>query len=423
MNSSMRKIIYYENILEFKKSIQSTLTVKELNNWQLCRTCLSETNDNDVDVEKICIMDAETGRLLKFNEMMAKITTIQIDKGDDLPSKLCKECLEKVTNLYYFSIQIEKAQNVLSKLFDSVRNVATNTVKSKDDVCTITESNAGDENDACTSTTSQKEEAVSVHHIIVNVCENELDKEINNLIKMDVEDSTTTNNKQMNQQISNSNEDGYFNDTQGSPSDGQNDDTDIYNTEDDMEQEMVDEIYTIEEDNDESLTINCVINQEERTNDRHEVKHKQPRIKKPLLKSTECGICKKVFKRQRDLVAHVKDEHPNSKAYQCRECLAYFSHTQSLSRHMNIHKPVVHKYKCKFCSKPFLRPDDLQRHIRTHTGERPYQCTICEKSFKQHSEVKQHLLTHTGQKSYKCDKCDRQFASRNSLYLHKKTHQ
>lgn len=48
MTQSMRKITYYENILEFKENTKEQLTLKEINNWHLCRTCLVETTSRQL---------------------------------------------------------------------------------------------------------------------------------------------------------------------------------------------------------------------------------------------------------------------------------------------------------------------------------------------------------------------------------------
>ncbi|XP_073830635.1 uncharacterized protein [Musca autumnalis] len=473
MNSSMRKIVYYEFMLEFKESTQSELSLMEVNNWQLCRTCLNETKDSDVEVSKMCIMDSDRRCLLPANEMLEKITSIKIVECDELPSKMCKQCLENMTNLYYFSVQIEKAQCVLRKLLEKLNGAKENIERSKE---RVTDEH---DNEACSSTTIQQddihvititnEEKVletknQVKDAVMEVDEkdNFIDTQSDDTVDIEsestVRDEYTDNDGFIDTQLSHSvdyesngsireenNESQAYNDSkQNEWTEKRKDehienitdqiespcDTDNYITEDDVE-DMLQDIYVIEEDNDEmgSITETKLVKQQFKgkiakpKNERKQLfKHKQPRIKKPLLESTECGICKRKFQRQCDLVAHVKEEHPNSKAYQCRECLAFFSHTQSLSRHMNSHKPVVEKNCCDYCSKTFLRPDDLKRHIRTHTGERPYACSLCDKSFKQNSELNQHLLTHSGQKSYQCDQCDRSYASRNSLYLHKKIH-
>uniref|UniRef100_A0A1I8Q3Y5 ZAD domain-containing protein n=1 Tax=Stomoxys calcitrans TaxID=35570 RepID=A0A1I8Q3Y5_STOCA len=121
MNTSMRKIFYYENILEFKKSSQHKLNLQEVNNWQLCRTCLLETNEDDMDMEKMCVMDVVHGDFLTVQQMLLKISPSQVPKDNELPTKVCKDCLGKISNLYFFSMQIEKAQYILTKLFNNLK--------------------------------------------------------------------------------------------------------------------------------------------------------------------------------------------------------------------------------------------------------------------------------------------------------------
>lgn len=75
----MRKIIFYENILEFKEKRNDNLTLNEVNNWEICRTCLMDTDFNDVDVERMCVMDSIQGNFYNIKDMLAVITNIKVD--------------------------------------------------------------------------------------------------------------------------------------------------------------------------------------------------------------------------------------------------------------------------------------------------------------------------------------------------------
>lgn len=79
MSESMRKIIFYENILEFKEKRNDHLTLNEVNNWEICRTCLVDTDVNDVDVERMCVMDSIQGTFYNIKEMLAVISNIKVD--------------------------------------------------------------------------------------------------------------------------------------------------------------------------------------------------------------------------------------------------------------------------------------------------------------------------------------------------------
>lgn len=74
----MRKITYYENILEFKENTKEQLTLKEINNWHLCRTCLVETRNDDVDLEKLSVVDVMQGSFLSIMDMLIKTTSLEV---------------------------------------------------------------------------------------------------------------------------------------------------------------------------------------------------------------------------------------------------------------------------------------------------------------------------------------------------------
>lgn len=74
----MRKITYYENILEFKENSKEPISLKEINNWHLCRTCLAETREDDVNLKKLSVMDVMQGSFLNIMEMLIKTTNLEV---------------------------------------------------------------------------------------------------------------------------------------------------------------------------------------------------------------------------------------------------------------------------------------------------------------------------------------------------------
>lgn len=78
MSESMRKIIFYENILEFKEKRKDYLTLNEVNNWELCRTCLVDTDVDDMDIERMCVMDSVQGTFYNIKEMLSVISNMKV---------------------------------------------------------------------------------------------------------------------------------------------------------------------------------------------------------------------------------------------------------------------------------------------------------------------------------------------------------
>lgn len=76
----MRKISYFENILEFKENTKEQFNLNEVNNMELCRTCLIDTNENDMNMEKMSVMDVMQGSFLSIKDMLVEVTNIEVCK-------------------------------------------------------------------------------------------------------------------------------------------------------------------------------------------------------------------------------------------------------------------------------------------------------------------------------------------------------
>ena len=87
-------------------------------------------------------------------------------------------------------------------------------------------------------------------------------------------------------------------------------------------------------------------------------------------KPSQCRLCKKDFKSERQLIQHFNEAHPGEMPFVCSQegCLGAFGVSTS-----------------------------LKEHLRIHTGERPYVCTEpeCRGAFAHGSTLKLHLSTHT----------------------------
>ncbi|KAM3848037.1 LOW QUALITY PROTEIN: uncharacterized protein M6D78_004639 [Vipera latastei] len=129
-----------------------------------------------------------------------------------------------------------------------------------------------------------------------------------------------------------------------------------------------------------------------------------------------CLICRKVFRRRSNLIAHERT-HSGDRWYNCSECGKSFVSRAAFLIHQRVHtgeKP----YKCSYCGKGFNTGSSLTRHKRIHTGEKPYKCLDCGKRFNDYSNFIVHKRIHTGEKPYECSVCGKRFSDNSNFIKH-----
>uniref|UniRef100_A0A8C6XM00 C2H2-type domain-containing protein n=1 Tax=Naja naja TaxID=35670 RepID=A0A8C6XM00_NAJNA len=129
-----------------------------------------------------------------------------------------------------------------------------------------------------------------------------------------------------------------------------------------------------------------------------------------------CLICRKVFRRCSNLIAHERT-HAGDQWYNCSECGKSFVSRAAFLIHQRVHtgeKP----YKCSYCGKGFNTGSSLTRHKRIHTGEKPYKCLDCGKRFNDYSNFIVHKRIHTGEKPYECSVCGKRFSDNSNFIKH-----
>lgn len=137
-------------------------------------------------------------------------------------------------------------------------------------------------------------------------------------------------------------------------------------------------------------------------------------------KTHTCETCGSSFTSNATLQAHIR-RHLGIKPYVCSVCGYASVLNEALKRHMLKHtgeKP----YKCRICDRRFSDYGTRQKHERLHMGIRPYQCSLCGKSFTYSYVLANHMLTHTGVKKYTCIPCNKKFTKAHHLKYHNKVH-
>ncbi|XP_041987662.1 zinc finger protein 37-like isoform X2 [Aricia agestis] len=219
--------------------------------------------------------------------------------------------------------------------------------------------------------------------------------------------------------------------------------------------------YITDHNKDENTTIslftsgelfkNDLSNKRERRSERHKIKTilKEKRKKKPLnkdlffqcdhcqrklysksslrrhiylhldFKTYTCKQCKKTFRKQLYLSAHIKRQHPNwAEHYMCTMCDKPFLLRENLKNHLLSHARLESMFKCIYCKEQYLDQEDLINHEKGHLVDGKYQCIICEMSFDCRNRLTLHYKTHLRVKDYICQHCGKEFIRINSMRRH-----
>ncbi|XP_065213305.1 zinc finger protein 84-like [Planococcus citri] len=137
-----------------------------------------------------------------------------------------------------------------------------------------------------------------------------------------------------------------------------------------------------------------------------------------------CSQCALSFKREVDLLNHVKRTHARSEVilYRCDKCDYTSKNRFGIKVHILAHDGIS-IYNCDECGKGFSSKAGLRTHKNNHMGIKPFQCDICGNSFTRGPYLKQHRqMVHENPHSFKCDICYRGFSLKSTLKNHLKLH-
>ncbi|XP_023026870.1 uncharacterized protein [Leptinotarsa decemlineata] len=128
-----------------------------------------------------------------------------------------------------------------------------------------------------------------------------------------------------------------------------------------------------------------------------------------------CDKCPKIFKNSTALKAHYKLKHTEAERYKCDICEQTFARTDYLRNHYKRHEEEnadSSKVKCRVPGK----------FLRFRNTDEPLPCKLCGKYYNGIQKLKVHLQTHLIVKRYKCEFCDLTYKRWPSLKRHEKSH-
>lgn len=105
-----------------------------------------------------------------------------------------------------------------------------------------------------------------------------------------------------------------------------------------------------------------------------------------------CNECGKNFKRNRNLVIHMK--YHKQPEFGCDDCGDYFFEKSSLNDHIQSSHLQTKAHKCKYCSRSYFKAYALNRHVRSIHLKQKFICWVdgCKKEFNYKHHCKLHII-------------------------------
>lgn len=325
-----------------------------------CRICLViEEDDGFLDLYNAKLPET----IVQVQEALRKITGIEYTREDNLPSKICHYCLQRIQEAYNFIVECVESNAVL----ESIRNLVLPRTNSK-----VNEELLDQEQSENDETLSDSNEEVAPN--------------ITKLLQIECLQTP-------------------------------NEDYAIYE---------LNEVYAEQEPSSdvsktESNTTDVVDSFDGKSTDKEQapdavdfiLRNLQPADKekrkkrKPVERRYQCQVCDKTFQRKSNLVDHLR-LHANVKLFACSYCSAAFVQAGNLKSHIRKHT-LEKPFKCQYCDKSFSQSGALKTHVRSHTNERNYVCDVCNKAFTNSSDLNKHKMTHSDLRFYQCVLCDQRY--------------
>jgi KRAB domain-containing zinc finger protein len=145
----------------------------------------------------------------------------------------------------------------------------------------------------------------------------------------------------------------------------------------------------------------------------------------------KCLHCNKSFPNNYTLNKHLKSQCENkAKKLTCNHCNLKFMWLDSMAKHIECEHPGTEKiklYTCELCGKAFSRSEHLERHRRTHNpSEKKFECTVCQKKFNRKDNLRSHMKIHKDNRDdedkHLCIYCGRAFSNSSNLIVHMRRH-
>ena len=89
-------------------------------------------------------------------------------------------------------------------------------------------------------------------------------------------------------------------------------------------------------------------------------------------KTKTSNICEENFNSKRDLLLHLKENHP--KRVRCKSCVEIFDKNSDLEKHIKANHEQMENYDCEKCEKTFVLKWRLTKHQENHSRLKDKKC-------------------------------------------------
>ncbi|KAK5650463.1 hypothetical protein RI129_001492 [Pyrocoelia pectoralis] len=348
---------------------QTTLQLLDINSLHhlVCRTCLS-----DVSSTTQSVFDSDIDKMLMY------CTTLQIYRGDGLPTQVCSNCLIQITQAYNFKQLAENSDSTLRQYFYVYKNSSQTIIDVNQQ---IPSTNIG---------TTLEEKLINDNGALA----------VEKTLGCNLSNNSTTDKvhcNSMNLQNAAESDTGIEEKTKC----------------------LSPKVSHFPESAPTKINAHvCGICYKPFPTKRALRTHS--RTHGLFEKRYKCSQCEKKFFAQSELTIHIR-KHTGERPLICSTCQKRFADPRSLAKHNKIHIGEK-KFACDICQKKFIHSYSLTTHRRVHTGEKPFVCSVCGHSYSTSTQLTLHTRTHTQEKPYMCTVCPKAFASGSGLATHQITH-